>query len=394
MQVMKKSKAFSKDTDLVRLGRAPGEHYGFVNTPIYRGSTVLFPTMDDLQQRRGRYEYGRIENPTSEALSSAWAQLCKAEGAVSVPSGVAAITIAFLSCLKPGDHILVTDSVYFPTRRLCDSFLKRYGIETTYYNPTIGSGIGALFKPQTKAVFTESPGSLTFEVQDIPAIAKVAHEHGATVLTDNTWATPLFLSAHDHGADLVVESGTKYLGGHSDILLGLVSANEKAWPALKETYRLFGICASPEDQFLALRGMRTLSVRLKQHEKNALAVARWLATQPEVARVLHPALPSCPGHEIWKRDFKGACGLFGVELHPAGSEAVAAMLDGLELFGMGYSWGGFESLVVPFDCGNRQTGTCSPKGPCLRLHIGLEDKDDLIADLKNGLARLKQAQAA
>ncbi|MES2907287.1 MAG: cystathionine beta-lyase [Pseudomonadota bacterium] len=392
---MKKSKSFSVDTELMHLGREPAEHYGFVNTPIYRGSTVLFPTMDDFVHLRGRYDYGRIKTPISEALDTAWASLCKAAGAVTLPSGVAAITVALLSCLKAGDRILVTDSVYAPTRRLCDKFLTKYGIEADYYDPMIGADIAKLFTPNTKAVFVEAPGSLTFEVQDIPAIAKVAHDNGALVLMDNTWATPLYFSPHEHGVDLAIEAGTKYLCGHSDVLMGLVSANEKAWPALKETHFMMGMCASADDQFLALRGMRTMSVRLKQQGEAALNIARWLSEQPEVARVLHPALPCCPGHEFWKRDFTGACGLFAIELQKnISSEAIAHMVDGLELFGIGASWGGFESLIIPFDCKIRTTRTCEPKGSCLRIHIGLEDEKDLIADLQAGFVRLQQTKAA
>jgi cystathionine beta-lyase len=383
---MKKTKALTTATLLTQVGRAPEEHYGFVNTPIYRGSTVLFKNMDDFVNKRGRYEYGRRGNPNSEALSNAWCEISGAAGAVSVPSGLAAVSLALLSCLKPGDHILVTDSVYLPTRKLCDIFFKRYGIETTFYDPLINAGIEKLFKTNTKAVYTESPGSLTFEVQDIPAIAKIAHAQDAVVLMDNTWATPLFFQAHKHGVDICIEAGTKYLVGHSDALIGLVSANEKCWPAIEEAYGLLGICAGPEDMFLSLRGLRTMSVRLKHQEKIALDIARWLAERPEVARVLHPALPSCPGHEIWKRDFSGSSGVFSVELKEAPQKAVAAMIDGLALFGIGASWGGYESLIIPFNCSYRVKAPA--KAPYLRLQIGLEDEQDLIADLEAGFARL------
>jgi cystathionine beta-lyase len=387
--IMKRAKAFAVATRLAHAGRSSSDHYGFVNTPIYRGSTVLFKNTDDFINCRGRYEYGRLGNPNSESLHAAWTELTGAAGSVSVPSGVAAITLALLSCLKPEDHLLVADSVYFPTRRFCDKFLKRYGIEVSYYDPLAGGAIKKLFRPNTKAVYTESPGSLTFEVQDIPAIAKAAHARDAVVLMDNTWATPLFFKAHKHGVDICIEAGTKYLVGHSDAMIGLVSANEKFWPVIKETYVNLGMCAGPEDMFLALRGMRTLSVRLNAQEQSALNIARWLAKRKEVARVLHPALSSCPGHEIWKRDFSGAAGVFSIELKEASKRAVAAMVDGLELFGIGASWGGFESLIIPFNCNYREHPLS--KNPRLRLQIGLEDEKDLIKDLGAGFARLASA---
>ncbi len=385
-KAMKKTKVFRARTQLAHLGSAPQEHYGFVNIPAYRGSTVLFENMDDYIHKRGRYEYGRLGTPTSEALHKAWAEFAGAAGAVSTPSGVAAMMLALLSCLKPGDHLLVPDSVYFRARPLCDKFLEDFGIETDYYDPLVGGAIKSLYKKNTRAVYTESPGSLTFEVQDIPAIVTAAHAQDMLVLMDNTWATPLFFPAHEHGVDIVIEAGTKYLNGHSDSLIGLVSANEKAWPKIQEAFQLFGICAGPEDMALALRGLRTLPVRLKQHEASAMHIARWLSTRPEVARVLHPALPSCPGHDIWKRDFSGSSGVFSIELKEVPQKAIAAMVDGLELFGIGVSWGGYESLIIPFNCNYRQPPPL--KGPGLRLQIGFEDEEDLIADLEAGFARL------
>lgn len=379
-------------TRLVHAGRDPSEQFGFVNTPIYRGSTVLSPTMHDLTHRTGRYLYGTRGTPTTDALETAWSELCGAAGTVMVPSGLAAIAVALLSCLKSGDHLLVSDSVYRPTRVFCDGMLKRFGVETTYFDPLVGAGIESLIRPNTTAVFTEAPGSQSFEMQDVPAIAAAAHRHGAVVLMDNTWATPLFFSAHAMGVDLCIEAGTKYLSGSSDLLLGLVSANERCFPALRDAYDAMAICPGPEDVFLALRGLRTMHLRLKEHEKQALAVARWLETRPEVKQVLHPALESFPGHEIWKRDFSGSSGLFSIVLHPAPTHAVAAMLDDLSLFGMGYSWGGFESLIVPFDCSSYRTATkWNPGGPALRLQIGLEDVADLTADLDAGFARLRKA---
>ena len=390
--------AFSRLSDrtkLVYAGRDPSEQHGFVNTPIYRGSTVLSPTMEVLLNRTGRYIYGTQGTPTSDALERAWTEISKAAGTVCVPSGLAAVSVALLSCLKAGDHLLVTDSVYRPTRVFCDGLLKRFGVETTYFDPMIGEHIASLFKPNTKAVFTEAPGSQSFEVQDVPGIARVTHEHGAVVLMDNTWATPFFFSPHEKGVDLAIEAGTKYLSGHSDILLGMVSANERSWKDLRATYDAMAICAGPEDMFLALRGMRTMLLRLKEQERAALEMARWLKAQPEVAQILHPAFEDCPGHEIWKRDFSGSSGLFSIILKPASQKAVAAMLDGLALFGMGYSWGGFESLIIPFDCSTYRTATkWTPGGPALRIQIGLEDTRDLQADLAAGFARLKAAHNA
>jgi cystathionine beta-lyase len=384
----------SDRTKLVYAGRDPSEQFGFVNTPIYRGSTVLAPTMEELLNRSNRFVYGTLGTPTSEALEKAWSAVSGAEGTVCVPSGLAAVTVAILSCVNSGDHILITDSVYRPTREFAEGFLKRYGVETTYFDPMIGAGIEALIKPNTKAIFTEAPGSQTFEVQDIPALAAIAKKHGATLLMDNTWATPFFFPPHEMGVDLAIEAGTKYLSGHSDLLLGLVSANERSWKALRSTYLQLGLCAGPEDMFLALRGMRSMLLRLKEQEKAALNMAHWLKVRPEVEKVLHPALPDCPGHDIWKRDFKGSSGLFSIVLKPASQKAVAAMLDDLLLFGMGYSWGGYESLIIPFDPRPYRTATqWNEKGPSLRIQIGLEEIEDLKHDLDAGFARLRAANA-
>ena len=384
---------YKERTRVVVAGRDPAGQHGFVNMPPFRGSTVIYPTMDDLMHRRGRYLYGTRGTPTTEALETAWSNISGAAGTVLVPSGLAACALALMSCLKAGDHLLVTDSVYRPTRNFCDTVLKRFGVETTYYDPLIGSGITALMKANTKVVFTEAPGSQTFEMQDIPALAAAAHAHGAALLMDNTWATPFFFPPHERGADIAIEAGTKYLGGHSDLLLGLVSANQEYWPRLREAFDSMAICAGPEDVFLALRGLRTMRLRLGEQERAGLDMARWLEARQEVKKVLHPALSSFEGHAIWKRDFLGATGLFSVVLHPVSQQAVAAMLDGLKLFGMGYSWGGFESLIVPFDCKDYRTATrFDPGGPCLRLQIGLEDTDDLKADLDAGFERLRKAK--
>src|SRR5829696_1907428 len=385
---------FGERTRLVHAGRDPGQQHGFVNAPIYRGSTVLYPSADDFMHRRARYTYGTKGTPTTEALESAWTALAGAAGTVLAPSGLAAVALALMSCLRAGDHLLVTDSAYGPTRSFCSRVLKRFGVETTFYDPLVGAGIEALFRPNTAAIFAEAPGSDTFDVQDVPALAEVAHRHGAVLVMDNSWATPLFFPPHERGVDIAVEAGTKYLSGGSDLLLGLVSATKERWPALRTTFDSFAMCAGPEDVFLGLRGLRTMALRLREHERQALDMARWLAARPEIDHVLHPALESDPGHDIWKRDFKGSSGLFSIVLEPAPKEALAAMLDGLELFGMGYSWGGFESLAIPFDCAAYRTATrWNPPGPAVRLHVGLEDLDDLKADLDAGFARLRREAA-
>jgi len=305
------------------------------------------------------------------------------------PNGLAAITHAILALVKAGDHILVTDSVYQPTRKFCDNVLARLGVETTYYDPLIGAGLAKLMKPNTKVVFTESPGSQTFEVQDISAIAKAAHAGGATVVMDNTWASPLYFKPFEHGVDVSVQAATKYIVGHADAMLGSITMNEKAAAHMVEQIGFLGIGVGTEECYLGLRGIRTIEVRMERHWRSALEMARWLQARPEVSRVLHPALESDPGHALWKRDFLGASGLFAFILKPVPKAAVAAMLEGLELFGMGASWGGFESLVLPFNASAYRTATkWGPEGPCVRIHIGLEDIEDLKADLASGFERL------
>lgn len=376
------------ETVAVSAGRMSAEHFGTVNTPVYRTSTILYPDLASLKARKQRYSYGRRGTPTTASFEEAVGALEGAARTVSVPSGLNAIATAILSVCGAGDHLLVADSVYGPTRHFCDKVLKRFGVETTYYNPLIGAEIAALFRPNTKAVFCESPGSLTFEVQDVPAIAAVAHERGASVLMDNTWATPLFFPALRRGVDLSIQAATKYIGGHSDVMIGYVSANESHAARLNEFWGSTGLYASGDDCYLALRGLRTLAVRLKQHQETALMLARWLEKRPEVSRVLCPALESDPGHALWKRDFLGASGLFGVVLKPVSPAGLAAMVDGLKHFGLGYSWGGYESLVVPADY-VRTASKFAAEGPVLRFHAGLEDPDDLIKDLQAGLERLK-----
>jgi cysteine-S-conjugate beta-lyase len=377
---------------LVTLGRDTELSHGFVNLPPFRGSTVLYPDVETLKKGSQRYTYGRRGTPTSEALVSAWTELCGAAGTKLVPSGIAAIVAALMAALSAGDHLLMSDSVYGPSRAFASKSLKRLGIETEYYDPRIGAGIEALMRPNTRAVFAESPGSETFEVQDIPAIAEAAHARGACVIMDNTWATPLFFSPHAHGVDIAIEAGTKYLSGHADLLLGLVSANDKWFERLHASTELLGIPAGPEDVFLALRGLRTMDLRLREAERQALALATWLSGRPEVLRVIHPALPDHPDHRLWKRDFTGSSGLFSIVLKPVSDTAVAALLDSFELFGLGYSWAGYESLAVPFDCTSRRTATrFDLGGPAVRLSVGLEDIEDLKADLDRGFARLRAA---
>ena len=382
-------------TRLAVAGRDPSDHHGYVNTPVYHASTLLYPTAEDFLARRSRYKYGRRGTPTSEALEDALrhfeGEACA--GVALLPSGLAAVSAALLSVLSAADHLLMTDSVYDPTRVFCDRLLSRYGIATTYYDPLIGAGIAGLMQPNTRAVFVESPGSLSFEIQDIPAISESAHAHGAHVLMDNTWATPLFFPALARGVDLAIQSGTKYIGGHSDVMIGMVSAHAGLVRQLKEAVFTMGLCVGPDDMYLALRGLRTLSARLAVHQESGVAIARWLAARPEVLAVLHPALESHPGHALWKRDFSGASGLFSVVFKPVPTAAVHAFLNALTLFGIGASWGGYESLAIPFDCAKIRTATrWGPGGPTVRFHIGLEDVGDLIADLERGFAAFAAAR--
>jgi cystathionine beta-lyase len=325
-------------------------------------------------------------------LCEAWSEIAGAAGTVLVPTGLFAIIASLTTALSAGDHLLMTDAVYQPARYYCDTILKRMGVETTYYDPAIGAGIGALMRSNTRAVFVEAPGSESLDMQDVPAIAAIGRERGACIIMDNTWATPLFFSPHAHGVDLAIDAGTKYLSGHSDLLLGLVSANKSWFPRLHRTVDALAVPPGPEDVYLALRGLRTMDMRLREAERQALGLAHWLEERAEVQRVIHPALPDYPGHEIWKRDFTGSSGLFSVVLQPVAERAVDAMIDGLELFGIGYSWGGFASLVVPFDCRKYRTATqWAPGGPTLRFSVGFEDLDDLKDDLDRGFARLRAA---
>lgn len=386
-------------TRLAQRGRRAAATPGTVNLPVARASTVTFGSVADMEEVQRRFDagevvptYGITNMPLRAAFEDLMVEVEGGHRAATFPSGLAALAAALLACVKAGDHVLVTDSCYGPTRRFCDQTLARFGVETSYFDPLAGAGVEALMRPETRVVYLESPGSLTFEVQDFPAIARVAHARGAAVIHDNTWATGVFFRSFEHGADLVVQAATKYPAGHSDVLLGAVVANEAWWPRLRDTSRNLGQTASPDDLFLALRGMRTLDARLRQHEKSALEVARALRGHPKVRRVLHPALEDDPGHALWKRDFLGSTGLFGVELQPCPAQQVARFIEGLECFALGYSWGGYESLVCPANL-SRHSRRARPwsGGPLVRLHIGLEDPQDLLADLQRALDRMAAA---
>ncbi len=374
------------DTIAVAAGRMSEAHFGAVNTPVYRASTILYPDLATLKANAQPYTYGRRGTPSSRSFEEA---ICALEGGARtmvVPSGLNACAVAIMAVCGAGDHLLVTDTVYEPTRKFCDSVLARFGVETEYYAPD--QDIAPLLRPNTKAVFCESPGSLTFEVQDIPAIAAAAHAKGVSVLLDNTWATPLLFAAIAHGVDLSIQAVTKYIGGHADVMLGTITANDSHASRLVHCHGHMGLFAGGDDTWLALRGLRTLPTRLKRHQQTALALIAWLQARPEVSRILYPALPSDPGHALWKRDFTGANGLFGVVFKPVPERALAAMVDGFSHFGIGYSWGGFESLVLPAHIKRTKTAFAA-EGPLLRFHAGLEDVADLIADLERGFQRLK-----
>ncbi|MGQ0740832.1 MAG: cystathionine beta-lyase [Alphaproteobacteria bacterium] len=379
-----------KDTTLIESGRKPHEQFGAVNTPVYRASTILFPSVEALRKESQPYTYGRRATPTTRALEEA---ICKLEGGartVLTPSGLSACTLAILAACSAGDHLLITDSAYGPTRHFCKGTLARYGIEAEFFEPRVAGGIAKAFRANTKAVFLESPGSLTFEVQDVPAIAAAAHAKKILVILDNTWATPLYFNALEMGTDYSVLALTKYIGGHADVNAGSVTAHAVHAERLVRTHHEIGLTIAGDEAYLGLRGLRTLAVRLSRHQETATALARWLQSRPEVERVLYPALEGDPGHAIWKRDFGGATGLFGVVLKPCSEKAVAAMIDGLKLFGIGYSWGGYESLIIPAHF-SREHHTFEAEGPVLRIHVGLEDVEDLKADLAAGFERLAKA---
>jgi cysteine-S-conjugate beta-lyase len=383
-----------KGTLLSHVGLDPFANHGVVNPPVYHASTIVFPTLAALEEAdRTPYEgtrYGRRGTPTTFALEEAVAALEGGWRSIAVPSGLAAITISLLAFLKAGDHLLMVDTTYAPVRRFCEVMLKGLGIETTYYDPLADPA--PLIRANTKVLYLESPGSLTLEVQDVPRAVTAARAVGAVSILDNTWSAGLHFSPFRHGVDVSIQAATKYIVGHSDVMLGVITTNEERFLRVKRASSLIGSAAGPDDCYLALRGLRTLGVRLARHAQTALTIARWLETRPEVVAVLHPALPSFPGHDVWRRDFSGSNGLVSVILKDAPKPALAAMLDGMCLFKMGFSWGGYESLIIPFDPRATRTATRWPHpGPCLRLHCGLEDVDDLLADLAEGFTRLARA---
>jgi len=379
------------DTKLVHAGRSPADHSGAVNTPVYRASTILFPNLAALDAKEGaRLRYARRGTPTTHALEDAICALEQADRALVAPSGVNAISVILMSFAEPGAHILMSDSAYGPARKFCEFTLKKFGVETTYYDPTIGAGIEALIRPQTRLIWMESPGSQTFEVQDVTAICAVARQRGVVTAIDNTWSGGYFCQPLTQGADISVQAGTKYISGHSDLMLGTIACRDEVYGRLRETYLRFGVCIGGDDAFLALRGLRTLPVRMAQHHASGMRVANWLLQQPEVLKVMHPALPTDPGHALWKQHFTGASGLFGFVITQTDREALARMFDGLRLFGMGSSWGGFESLLVPSNPSVYRSATqWNPGGQTVRIHVGLENPEDLIADLRSGLNRLR-----
>lgn len=389
---------------IVHAGRHPETQNGAVNPPIYQTSTILFPTLHDYQEAdsgkpiypvptHSRVDpgYGIAGTRTTAALAEAISLLEGGEATLIFPSGLAAITTALLSFLSAGDHVLMVDSVYGPTRRFCTKELRRFNVEVTYYDPLIGEGIQHLIKDNTKVVFLESPGSLTFEIQDVPAIVKAAKAKKPDIVTiiDNSWATPLYFKPFQHGVDISIQAATKYINGHSDILMGTVTANEPHISTLFRFYKDFGMSSSPQECYMVQRGLRSMAARLERHQRSALQVANWLEQRKEVKRVIYPVLPNHPQHALWKRDFTGACGLFTFVLHPVSSEAVERMVDGLEFFGIGASWGGYESLIIHFNPRSVRSATeWKEEGNCIRVHIGLEDPGDLIEDLEKGFGRL------
>lgn len=390
------SRSHAPETVITEAGRDPFAHHGIVNPPVYHASTVLFPDLAALEAADRRpfdgVFYGRNGTPTTFALEEAMARLEGADRAVATASGLAAITGTLLALLNRGDHLLMVDSVYSPSRKLAGNLLEGFGIETTFYDPGLDSkGLRAMIRPETRVVLAESPGSLTFEVQDIPALCAVAHEAGALVVMDNSWATPLYFRPLDHGVDISIQAATKYIVGHSDVMMGTIATSEALFRRIRPRLGLLGAVPGPDDCYLTLRGLRTLAVRLARHQETGLCLARWLSRRKEVARVLHPALPDCPGHAFWLRDFTGASGLFSIILSkPYDRKAIAAMVDSMRLFRIGYSWGGYESLILP--CDPRPIRSARPwreEGPVIRLHAGLEAAEDLLADLEDGLARLE-----
>jgi cystathionine beta-lyase len=384
------SPALGADTVICHAGRDPAAHFGVVNPPVFHASTILFPTLEALDAKaQQKIRYGRRGTPTTFALEDAVSALEGAAGTVLTPSGSNAISTTLLAHAEPGAHVLIADNVYGPCRHCGEEVLRKLGVEVTYYDPLIGAGIAALIKPSTRLIWMEAPGSLTFEMPDVPAMIAVAKPHGIVTVVDNTWSGGLFFKPLALGADISVQAGTKYISGHSDVMLGTISCSEGSYERVKAFAQRLGICIGPDDAYLAQRGLRTIAVRMRQHNANALALAEWLANRPEVTRIMHPALPSDPNHALWKAHFTGASGLFGFVIRETDRRKLAAMLDGLQLFGMGSSWGGYESLLLPTDPRPlRSATTWSEPGQCMRVHVGLEDISDLITDLDKGFARL------
>jgi cystathionine beta-lyase len=384
-----------ESTKLVTAGRHPERFGGMVNTPIFRASTVLAGSMagwEEMKRSRAAEEqgattYGRFGTATTHALEEAIAQVEGGHRSLVYPSGLAAIATVLTALLAQGDHVLIPDCAYSPSRTFLLNILTKFEVEVELYDPLLGAGIAALMRATTRVIYVESPGSETFEIQDVPAIAHVAHTGNAYVVMDNTWGTPLFFKPFEHGVDVSIQAATKYIVGHSDAMLGVATCNQATWKKVKQTSQDMGMTAGPDEAYLALRGLRTMGLRLRQHGKSALQIARWLEGRHDVEAVLHPGLESHPGHELWKRDFTGSCGLFSVVLKTTSKDALTAFVDALNHFGIGVSWGGYESLVIPFTPGKSHVGRRWPYvGLALRLHIGLEDVDDLIEDLENGFA--------
>lgn len=386
-----------QDTIIINAGRDPANNHGMVNPPVYHASTITSETVAELERKRARrwdpgvYSYGRQGTPTHAALEQAMAALEGGWRGMCAGSGLAAINASILAFVKAGDHVLVVDTVYGPARRFCDNFLARFGVETTYYAPAIGGDIAALMRDNTRVVYVESPGSLTFEVQDVPAIAAAAHAGGAVVIMDNTWSAGLHFKPFEHGVDVSVQAATKYIVGHSDVMIGTITATEEHWRTVRQSVAECAAASGPDDVYLALRGLRTLAVRMERHQKTATTLATWLQGRPEVRRVMYPALPEDPGHALWRRDFTGASGLFGVVLRDFPKAAISSMLDGMKLYAMGASWGGFESLILPTAPAATRSAAPWTEGPTIRIHAGLEDPDDLLEDLERGVERLNAA---
>ncbi len=378
------------NTRLAHLGHDPRSYHGFVNPPVVRASTVLFPNYQTMVERSQKYTYGTRGTPTTDALADALTDLESAQGTILVPSGLAAISIPFFAYAKAGSHVLVVDSLYEPNRHFCETVLSRFGVEIEYFSPHLGEDFRSLMRPETDIVMLEAPGSNTFEMCDIPLLSRLAHEANpdCVVMMDNTWATPLFFKPLDHGVDVSIHALTKYPSGHSDVLMGSVSANERCWKTLHDTQIALGTCVQGDEAYLILRGLRSMGVRLAHHERSTMELCKWLQQDERVARVLYPALPDDPGYDIWKRDFTGASGLFGIVLKGADEAAGARFLDALKLFGLGYSWAGHECLAVMPRFGDRTIAQPPEEGVIIRLQIGLEDVADIKRDLERGLSAI------